>query len=143
MTEARTDRAAYHRGRDLEWIESRFLGGKETAEALRTGTIQARKQAILGLENLACAWSRMSHSRHWAYDHAKHMHLCRIIERERELLAQSIRAARRRHQAAVREVRNRLHQRGSAPLSLMKRLGRARGGLLAAIAGRCSREDAR
>jgi hypothetical protein len=142
MTEARADRAAYHRGRDLEWIESRFLGGKETAEALRTGTLQAREQAILGLENLASAWSRMSHSRHWAYDHAKHMHLCSIIERERRLLAANISAARRRHQAAVREVRNRLHQRGSAPLTMIKRLGRARGGLLAAIAGRC-REDAR
>jgi hypothetical protein len=143
MTEIQADCAAYHRERDLEWIESRFLGGKEVGQALRAGTLQAREQAIQGLERLASAWSRMSHSRHWAYDHAKHMHLCSIIDRERGLLAANIRAARRRHQAAVREVRNRLHQRGSAPLSLMKRLGRARGGLLAAIAGRRSREDAR
>jgi len=144
MTEVRTDRVAYHRARDLEWIESRFLGGVETAEVLRTGTLQAREHAIQGLENLVLEWRRMSHARHWAYDYAKHQHLCRVIERERALLAaENMKVARSRHQAAVRGVRNRLHRRGWASVSVLKRLGRARGGLLAALAGRCSREDAR
>ena len=144
MTEAHADRAAYHRGRDLEWIESRFLGGKETAETLRTGTLQARAQAIQGLETLAFAWSRMSHARHWAYDYAKHSTWCRVIERERELLAtEELQAARRKHQATFRQVRHQLHRRGWASISLLRRLGTARGGFLAAIAGRCSREDAR
>jgi hypothetical protein len=144
MTEGQADRAAYHRARDLEWIASRFLGGKETAETLRTGTPCARELAIQGLENLAYAWSQMSHARHWAYSHPKHMHLCRIIERERTLLAtDELQAARRKHQAAVRHIRHHLHRRGWAPLSLLRRLGTARGALLAAIAGPCSREDAR
>jgi hypothetical protein len=143
MNETQPDRAAYHRARDLEWIEGRFLGGKKTAEALRTGTLQAREQAILGLETLAAAWSRMSHAGHWAYSYPKHMHLCRVIERERALLvAEELQAARRKHQAAVRQVRNHLNRRGWAPISLLRRLGTARSGFLAAIAGRCSREDA-
>jgi hypothetical protein len=144
MTEAQAERAAYHRERDLDWVASRFLGGVETVQTLRTGTIEAREQAILGLENLAFGWSRMSHARHWAYDYAKHQHLCRVIERERALLAaESMRVARSRHQAAVRDVRNRLHRRGWAPIAMLKRLDRTRGGLLAALAGRCHREDAR
>jgi hypothetical protein len=144
MTDVQGDRATYHRGCDLDWIERRFLGGKETAQVLRTGTLQAREQAIQGLERLALAWSRMSHARHWAYSHPKHMHLCRIIERERALLAaEELQAARRQHQAAVRQVRHHLHRDGWAPLSALRRLGTARGGFLAAIAGRCSKEHAR
>jgi hypothetical protein len=142
MNSAKTDRAAHHREGDLDWIASRFLGGVEAAETLRTGTIEARERAIGGLENLAMHWSRMSHARHWAYDYAKHQHLCRVIECERELLAaENLRVARGRHQAAVREVRNRLHGRGWASVSVLRRLGKARGGLLSALAGRCGRED--
>jgi hypothetical protein len=142
MTEARIDRAAYVRERDLEWIASRFLGGVEAAETLRSGTIEAREQAIRGLENLAMHWSQMSEARSWAYDHAKHMGLCRIIKRERELLtADSVKVARTRHQVAVCQLRNRLHRRGWASASL--RLGTARGGLLAALAGRGFRDDVR
>jgi hypothetical protein len=144
MTEVRFDRAAYNRERDLDWVASRFLGGVEAAETLRTGTLQARAQAIQGLENLASAWSRMSHARSWAYDYPKHVHLCRIIERERALLAaESVRVARSRHRAAVREVSNRLHRCGSASIAMLKRLGRARGGLLAALASRGFRDDVR
>jgi hypothetical protein len=142
MNSAKTDRAAYHRERDLDWIASRFLGGVEAAQTLRSDTIEAREQAIQGLENLALHWSRMSHARHWAYDHAKHMHLVHVIERERALLAtENVRAAHSRHQAAVREVRNRLHRRGWVSVFVLKHLGRARGGLLAALAGWCGRED--
>jgi hypothetical protein len=142
MNSAKTDRAAYHRERDLDWIASRFLGGVEAAQTLRTGTLQARQQAMQGLERLALHWSRMSHARHWAYCHAKHQHLIRIIERERELLAaENVKSARSRYHAAAREIRIRLHQRGWASVTVLRRLGRARGGLLAALAGRCSRED--
>ena len=144
MTEVRIDRATYHRERDLDWVASRFLGGVETAQTLRTGTPQARAQAIQGLERLALTWSRMSHARHWAYDHAKHMHLVRIIERERALLAtEELQAARRKHQSVVRQVRHHLHRRGWAPISLLRRLGKARGGFMAAIAGRKEEGDAR
>jgi hypothetical protein len=143
MNSAKTDRATYHRERDLDWIASRLLGGEEAAQTLRTGTIEAREQAIQGLENLAMPWSRMSHAWHWAYCHAKHTHLCRVIERERTLLAaETLKVARSRQRAAVRQLRDRLHSRGWASVSVLRRLGKARGRLLSALAGRCGLEDA-
>jgi hypothetical protein len=72
------------------------------------------------------------------------MGFCRIIERERALLAaEQLQAARRQHQTVGRQIRHQLHRRGWAPISLLRRLGKARGGLLAALANQCDREDAR
>jgi hypothetical protein len=144
MTEARTDRAAYIRERDLDWLEDHFLDGKEVAQTLRAGTPEAREQTICGLEGLALSMSRKSKAGWWTYSYPKHMHVCRIIKQERALLAaETLKAARCNHQAAVRQLRSSLHKRGWASVSLLKRLGTARGGLLAALAGRRFRDDVR
>jgi hypothetical protein len=144
MTEVRIDRAAYIRERGLEWIEDHFLDGKEVAQALRAGPPEDREQTIRGLEGLALSMSRKSEAGNWAYSYPKHMHVCRIIKQERALLAaEELQAARRKHQAASHQVRHHLHRRGWTPISVLRRLGNARGGFLAALAGRCSGEDAR
>ena len=37
MTDVQTDRAEYRRARDLEWIESRYIGGSDLRPALHRG----------------------------------------------------------------------------------------------------------
>jgi hypothetical protein len=141
MTAAHADR----RERSLEWIarEFHYRDGKSMAEALRSGPRPRREVAIRALEDIACAERRRGLAGHWAYDLARHTELARIIVQERALLAvEDLRAARCNHQAAVRQVRHHLHRRGWASISVLRRLGRARGGLLAALAGRCNEEDA-
>jgi hypothetical protein len=144
MTEATANRAANVRERDLEWIENHFLDGADVAKTLRTGTPAAREQTIQGLERLALSMAQQGEAGWWAYSRPKHMHVCRIVRQERALLdAETIKAARHNHQAAVRQLRNSLHQRGWASVSMLKRLGAARGGLLAALAGRRFRDQVR
>jgi hypothetical protein len=114
------------------------------AEALRTGTRTEREAALARIEARACAERRRGLAGHWTYDLARHTELVRVIEQEKALLAaEDLKVARRKHQTAVRQVRHHLHRRGWAPISMLRRLGRTRGGLLAALAGRCDREDAR
>ena len=133
------------RERSLEWIarEFHFAGGVEMAEALRSGTRVEREAALGRMEARACAERVRGLAGHWTYD-LPGTRARRIIERERALLAtEDLQAARRRYQAAVRQVRHHLHRRGWAPISLLRRLGKARGGFLAAIAGRKEEGDAR
>jgi hypothetical protein len=74
---------------------------------------------------------------HWTYDPARDTELVRIIEEERALLAaDNLKAARRKYQAAGRRLRHHVHRHGQGPISFLRRLGKARGGFLAAIAGR-------
>jgi hypothetical protein len=141
MTEAHTDR----RERSLEWIAREFCyqDGKSMAEALRCGTRIEREAAIAKMEARAAAERRHALAGQWAYDLARHTELARIIVQERALLAvEDLRAAHCKHQAAVRQVRHQLHRRGRLSISVLRQLGKARGGLLAAIAGRCAQEDA-
>ena len=112
------------------------------ARQLRSGTRIEREAAIAKMEARACAERRRGLAGHWTYDLARHTELVRVIELERALLAaENLRAARCKHQSAVRQVRHHLHRRGWASISMLRRLGKARGGLLAAIVGRCHRED--
>jgi hypothetical protein len=114
------------------------------AEALRTGTRAERHAVLTRMEARACAERRRGLAGHWTYDLARHAELVRIIEEERRLLAaEDLRAARHKHQTAVRQVRHHLHRRGWAPITVLRRLGKARGGFRAAIAGRRHPEDAR
>jgi hypothetical protein len=139
MAEVHTNR----RERALAWIarEFHYQDGKAMAEALRSGTRAEREAALAKMEARGCAERRRGLAGHWTYDLARHTELVRIIDHERALLAaEDLRAARRKHQTAVRRVRHRLHRRGWVSVSLLRRLGSARGGLLAAIAGRCDRE---
>jgi hypothetical protein len=140
MTEAPTHR----RERSLEWIAREFqIYGRSMAEALRSGARVEREAALVRMEASACAERARGLAGHWTYDLARHTELVRIIERERALIAaEDLKAARSRYQAAGRHVRCQLHRRGWASVSLLRRLGKARGGLLAAIAGRCAQEDA-
>lgn len=140
MTGTQADR----RARALEWIarEFHYSGGAEMAEALRSGTRAEREAALARMEDAARAERRRGIAGHWTYDLARHTELVRIMERERALLAaEDLRAARCTYQAAGRRLRHRLHRHGWAPLSLLWRLGKARGGVLAAIAGRFGRQE--
>jgi hypothetical protein len=129
---------AYRHERSLEWItlEFHFSGGAEMAEALRSGTRAECEAALAAMEARARAERRRGLAGHWTYQRARHVELVRIIEGERALLAtKDLRTARRTYQAASRRLRWHLHRNGCAPLSLMRRLGTARGAFLAAIAG--------
>jgi hypothetical protein len=139
MPEAQTDR----RERGLAWIAREFhFRGPEIVEALRNGTRTEREAALAKMEARACAERRRGLAGHWAYDLARHTELVRIIEQEKALLAaEDLRAAHRRYQAAGRQVRHHLHRYGWAPITVLRRLGRTRGGFLAAIAGRRHPED--
>ena len=141
MNEAQSDR----RERSLEWVAREFhLYGRSMAEALRSGTRAEREAALGKMEARACAERVRGLAGHWTYDLARHNELARIIVQERALLAaEDLQAARRKHQTVVHQVRHHLHRRGWAPLSLLRRLGTARGGFLAAIAGRKEEGDAR
>jgi hypothetical protein len=135
ISEAHTDR----RERWLEWIarELHYSGGAEVAEARRGGTCVERQAAIARLQALARAERARGLAGHWAYDLARHAELVCVISQECALLAtEDLRTARRAYQAAGRQVRHHLHRRGRAPISLMLRLSKARGGLLAVVAGR-------
>jgi hypothetical protein len=130
---------AHRRDRDLEWIarEFHYQGGSAMAESLRSGTNAEREAVLARLEDAARAERARGLAGHWTYDLARHTELVRIIDQERALLAaEDLRATHRRYQAAGRQLRCHLHRRGWAPISLMRRLGTARGAFLAAIAGR-------
>lgn len=127
------------REHSLDWIarEFHYLSGSEMAESLRRGTAAERERVLAKLEAHARAERRRGLAGHWTYDLARHNELVRIIGQERALLAaEDLKTARRSYQAAGRQLRRHLHRHGRAPISLLRRLGTARGGFLAAIAGR-------
>ena len=143
MTEAQTDP---RRERSLTWIAREFYytGGVEMARALRSGTRIERETAIATMEDRACAERRRGLAGHWTYDLARHTALARSSYRSaRCSRPRSCKLRAERSRPQVRQVRHHLHRRGWAPISELRRLGTARGGLLAAIAGRCSQEDTR
>jgi uncharacterized protein with PIN domain len=133
-----TETPASRPERALEWIahEFHYSGGAAMAEALR-GNRTERESALTKMEAYACAERRRGMAGHWTYDLARHTELLRIIAHERALLAaEDLRTARRAYQAVGRQVRHHLNRHGQASISLLRRLGRARSGLVAAIAAR-------